>query len=68
MEDFKLKPVFGSKKNKKRKGQGPGSGTGKTSGKGHKGQNSRSGGGVPYLGFEGGQMRLGRRLPKKGFT
>lgn len=68
MEDFKLRPSKGANKTAKRKGQGPGSGNGKTSGRGHKGQNSRSGGGIPYLGFEGGQMRIGRRLPKRGFT
>ena len=51
----------------KRKGRGQGSGLGKTSGRGHKGQNARSGGGV-RLGFEGGQMPLYRRLPKRGFT
>ena len=52
---------------KKRIGRGPGSGLGKTSGKGHKGQNARSGGGV-RPGFEGGQLPLFRRLPKRGFT
>lgn len=62
-----LKPVPGSKKNAKRKGQGPGSGNGKTAGRGQKGQKSRSGGGV-RPGFEGGQMPLARRLPKRGFT
>ena len=56
-----------STKNKKRIGRGHGSGKGKTSGKGHKGQNARSGGGVKP-GFEGGQMPLQRRLPKRGFT
>lgn len=61
-----LKPSKGSVKKKKRIGRGPGSGTGKTSGKGHKGQNSRSGGGV-RPGFEGGQTPLFRRLPKRGF-
>lgn len=61
-----LKPAAGSKKNRKRIGRGKGSGWGKTSGKGHKGQNSRSGGGV-RPGFEGGQMPLHRRLPKRGF-
>ena len=50
-----------------RKGRGPGSGNGKTSGRGHKGQNARSGGGV-RPGFEGGQMPLQRRLPKRGFN
>lgn len=57
----------GGSKPRKRLGRGPGSGTGKTSGKGHKGQNARSGGGV-RPGFEGGQMPLFRRLPKRGFT
>ncbi len=54
-------------KNRKRLGRGPGSGTGKTSGKGHKGQNARSGGGV-RPGFEGGQLPLYRRLSKRGFN
>ena len=54
-------------KNRNRVGRGPGSGNGKTSGRGQKGQNSRSGGGV-RLGFEGGQTPLARRLPKRGFT
>ncbi|MBQ3037661.1 MAG: 50S ribosomal protein L15 [Clostridia bacterium] len=62
-----LKPVEGSKFATKRVGRGIGSGTGKTAGKGHKGQNARSGGGV-RPGFEGGQMPLYRRLPKRGFT
>ncbi len=62
-----LKPIPGSKKRRKRLGRGPGSGKGKTCGKGHKGQNARSGGGV-RRGFEGGQMPLHRRLPKRGFT
>lgn len=62
-----LKPKSGIKKRRKRLGRGPGSGKGKTCGKGHKGQNARSGGGV-RRGFEGGQMPLHRRLPKKGFT
>jgi large subunit ribosomal protein L15 len=62
-----LKPAKGSQKARKRVGRGPGSGHGKTSCRGHKGQNSRSGGGAP-LGFEGGQMPLKRRLPKRGFT
>ena len=61
-----LKPAEGSKFAPKRVGRGIGSGTGKTSGKGHKGQNARSGGGV-RPGFEGGQMPLYRRLPKRGF-
>lgn len=67
MDLSNLKPAPGSTKNRKRIGRGPGSGTGKTSGKGHKGQNARSGGGVKP-GFEGGQMPLQRRLPKRGFT
>ncbi len=62
-----LKPAPGSRKKRKRVGRGPGSGHGKTSCRGHKGQNSRSGGGVKP-GFEGGQMPLQRRLPKRGFT
>ena len=61
-----LKPALGSKSSPKRVGRGIGSGLGKTSGKGHKGQNARSGGGV-RPGFEGGQMPLARRLPKRGF-
>lgn len=67
MDLSNLKPAIGSTKNRKRIGRGPGSGTGKTSGRGHKGQNSRSGGGVKP-GFEGGQMPLQRRLPKRGFA
>ncbi|MFQ5442088.1 MAG: 50S ribosomal protein L15 [Thermodesulfobacteriota bacterium] len=63
----RLKPPAGAVKRKKRLGRGGGSGLGKTSGHGHKGQNSRSGGGVKP-GFEGGQMPLQRRLPKRGFT
>jgi large subunit ribosomal protein L15 len=62
-----LAPEPGSRKNRKRVGRGPGSGHGKTSCRGHKGQKSRSGGGVKP-GFEGGQMPLQRRLPKRGFT
>ncbi len=62
-----LKPAAGSTHRKKIVGRGIGSGVGKTSGKGHKGQNARSGGGV-RPGFEGGQMPLYRRLPKRGFT
>ena len=62
-----LKPQKGARKNRKRVGRGPGSGHGKTSCRGHKGQNSHSGGGTP-VGFEGGQMPLKRRLPKRGFT
>ena len=61
-----LRPADGSKTTKKRIGRGIGSGLGKTSGKGHKGQNARSGGGV-RPGFEGGQMPLFRRIPKRGF-
>ena len=62
-----LKNADGARTSKKRLGRGIGSGIGKTSGKGHKGQNARSGGGV-RPGFEGGQMPLYRRLPMKGFT
>jgi ribosomal protein L15 len=61
-----LKPAEGSKSTKFRTGRGHGSGNGKTAGKGHKGQNARSGGGV-RPGFEGGQMPLYRRIPKRGF-
>jgi large subunit ribosomal protein L15 len=61
-----LRPAPGSTKNRKRLGRGRGSGQGKTSGKGHKGLNARSGGGA-RPGFEGGQMPLYRRLPKRGF-
>ncbi|MCL1925278.1 MAG: 50S ribosomal protein L15 [Defluviitaleaceae bacterium] len=67
LELSNLKPAPGSNKKKFRVGRGHGSGSGKTSGKGHKGQNARSGGGV-RRGFEGGQMPLYRRLPKRGFT
>lgn len=67
MDLSNLKPAPGSTKNRKRIGRGPGSGTGKTSGRGHKGQNARSGGGV-RSGFEGGQMPLQRRIPKRGFV
>lgn len=62
-----LRPGEGSTKKRKRVGRGTGSGHGKTSTRGHKGQNSRSGGGV-RPGFEGGQMPLQRRIPKRGFT
>lgn len=62
-----LKPSAGSTHKKKRVGRGPGSGLGKTAGKGHKGQKSRSGY-SSKIGFEGGQMPLQRRLPKRGFT
>lgn len=61
-----LKPARGSKSDRFRKGRGHGSGNGKTAGKGHKGQKARSG--APRPGFEGGQMPLYRRLPKRGFT
>ena len=66
MKLHELAPAPGSKKVRTRVGRGLGSGLGKTSGRGHKGQNSRSGGGV-RTGFEGGQMPLYRRLPKRGF-
>ena len=62
-----LSPAAGSAKAAYRKGRGPGSGNGKTAGKGHKGQNARSGGGV-RPGFEGGQLPLYRKLPKRGFN
>jgi len=62
-----LSPAEGSKKNRKRVGRGIGSGIGKTAGRGHKGQKSRSGG-YHKVGFEGGQMPLQRRLPKRGFA
>ncbi len=62
-----LKPAAGSTQSRKRLGRGPGSGLGKTAGKGHKGQKARSGGHV-RPGFEGGQMPLIRRVPKRGFT
>ena len=62
-----LAPAEGATKERKRLGRGTGSGLGKTSGKGHKGQNARSGGGV-RPGFEGGQLPLFRRLPKRGFS
>lgn len=67
MKLHELKPNEGSVQTRKRIGRGPGSGLGKTSGKGHKGQNARSGGGV-RPGFEGGQLPLFRRLPKRGFN
>ena len=67
MKLYELTPAPGSKKESFRKGRGHGSGNGKTAGRGHKGQNARSGGGV-RPGFEGGQMPLYRRLPKRGFT
>jgi len=62
-----LAPLKGSKRKEKRVGRGPGSGHGKTSCRGHKGQKARSGGTAPP-GFEGGQMPIQRRLPKRGFT
>ena len=62
-----LKPAVGSRQSTKRIGRGVGSGLGKTAGKGHKGQNARSGGGVRPL-FEGGQLPLYRRLPRRGFS
>jgi len=62
-----IKPAAGSKKPRRRVGRGIGSGLGKTAGRGHKGQKSRSGG-FHKVGFEGGQMPLQRRLPKRGFT
>ena len=64
---MKLNELESLKKDRKRVGRGPGSGNGKTSGKGHKGQNARSGGGV-RPGFEGGQLPLYRRLSKRGFN
>lgn len=67
MELNNLRPSVGSTKNRKRIGRGTGSGHGKTATKGHKGQKARSGGSIK-AGFEGGQMPLQRRLPKRGFT
>ena len=67
MKLHELSPAAGSAKQAWRKGRGPGSGNGKTAGKGHKGQNARSGGGV-RPGFEGGQLPLYRKLPKRGFN
>ncbi len=67
MELNNLKPALGSTKDRKRIGRGPGSGHGKTATKGHKGQKARSGGSIK-AGFEGGQMPMQRRLPKRGFT
>ena len=66
MDLSSLRPAVGANKERKRLGRGPGSGLGKTSGKGHKGKGSRSGGNTPP-GYEGGQMPLSRRLPKRGF-
>ena len=67
MKLHEMKYTEGARKNRKRLGRGNASGTGTTAGKGHKGQNARSGGGV-RLGFEGGQTPIARRLPKRGFT
>ncbi len=67
MKLHEMKYTEGARRERKRIGRGHGSGNGKTAGKGHKGQNARSGGGV-RLGFEGGQTPLARRLPKRGFT
>jgi large subunit ribosomal protein L15 len=67
MELNDIKPAAGSKKNRRRVGRGIGSGLGKTAGRGHKGQKSRAGG-YHKVGFEGGQMPLQRRLPKRGFA
>ncbi|MCD7918191.1 MAG: 50S ribosomal protein L15 [Clostridiales bacterium] len=67
MELYNLSPAAGSTKVGKRKGRGAGTGNGKTAGRGHKGQKARSGGGV-RIGFEGGQMPLARRVPKRGFN
>ena len=67
MKLHELTPAKGSKHSRKRVGRGPGSGLGKTAGKGHKGQKSRSGY-ARQAGFEGGQMTLVRRVPKRGFT
>jgi len=67
MKLYELSPAPGTHKDKKRRGRGNGSGRGTTSGRGAKGQNARSGGGV-RPGFEGGQMPIQRRLPKRGFT
>ena len=67
MKLYELSPAEGSKKGSKRVGRGHGSGWGKTAGKGHKGQKARSGGSI-RPGFEGGQMPLQRRIPKRGFN
>jgi large subunit ribosomal protein L15 len=67
MELNTIKPADGAKKNKRRLGRGIGSGLGKTAGRGHKGQKSRAGG-YHKVGFEGGQMPMHRRLPKRGFV
>src|SRR5687767_10895205 len=67
MELNTIKPAVGAKKNRRRVGRGVGSGLGKTAGRGHKGQSARAGG-FHKVGFEGGQMPIQRRLPKRGFT
>ena len=67
MQIHELSPAPGSRKDAWRKGRGHATGNGKTAGRGHKGQNARSGGGV-RVGFEGGQMPLARRIPKRGFN
>ena len=67
MNLYDLSPAAGSTRKAKRKGRGHGTGNGKTAGRGHKGQKARSGGGV-RVGFEGGQMPLARRIPKRGFN
>ena len=67
MKLYNIKPAEGATKTRKRLGRGIGSGTGKTSGKGHKGQNARSGGGV-RIGFEGGQLPIFRRFQKRGYS
>ena len=67
MNLYELSPAPGSVKEAKRKGRGAGTGNGKTAGRGHKGQKARSGGGV-RIGFEGGQMPLSKRVPKRGFN
>ena len=67
MKLYELAPAAGSRKDAFRRGRGLGSGNGKTAGRGHKGQNARSGGGT-RPGFEGGQMPLARRIPKRGFV
>ena len=67
MKLHELKPVEGARKSRKRVGRGMSSGHGKTSGRGHKGQNARTGGGVGLV-FEGGQLPLFRAIPKRGFT
>lgn len=68
MADFLLHPPAGSRHKQKRKGRGASSGLGTTAGRGNKGQQARSGGGLPYVGFEGGQMPLYRRVARRGFS